>query len=335
MLQCTRCAASGAWAAQLPRPCSGPIDWPRHVRGAFPVVRRSATGANRASRAGAARRTRPARPVRLHPAARRPPPERIRAALRGAAGLADRLHRLGRRRRRAAPTAPRCSSTAATRCRPATQVDTSVFAIVHDRRDAAGPLARSRTCRRAPSSATTRGCTPSTAPSGWRAPAPMPARRWCRPSPIRSTRSGPTGRRRRSARWRCTTSASPAKYASAKLARIRAEIADAARRRAGDLRPARGGLDLQHPRRRRRAHAAAARLRHRAAARAGRRSTSTARKLSNAVRHKLEEVAEVREPADFIRDLAALGSAQAHRAARPGDRRRRAVAHRHRAPAAR
>ena len=32
-------------------------------------------------------------------------------------------------------------------------------------------------------------------------------------------------------------------------------------------------------------------------------------KLSNAVRHRLEEVTEVREPADFIRDLAALGSA--------------------------
>jgi Xaa-Pro aminopeptidase len=32
-------------------------------------------------------------------------------------------------------------------------------------------------------------------------------------------------------------------------------------------------------------------------------------KLSNAVRHRLEEVSEVREPADFIRDLAALGSA--------------------------
>ena len=33
-------------------------------------------------------------------------------------------------------------------------------------------------------------------------------------------------------------------------------------------------------------------------------------KLSNAVRHRLEEVTEVREPADFIRDLAALGEAR-------------------------
>ena len=32
-------------------------------------------------------------------------------------------------------------------------------------------------------------------------------------------------------------------------------------------------------------------------------------KLSNTVRHKIEELAEVREPADFIRDLAALGEA--------------------------
>ena len=44
-------------------------------------------------------------------------------------------------------------------------------------------------------------------------------------------------------------------------------------------------------------------------------------KLSNAVRHKLEELAAVREPADFIRDLAALGEVGKHRAARPGDRR--------------
>ncbi len=44
------------------------------------------------------------------------------------------------------------------------------------------------------------------------------------------------------------------------------------------------------------------------------------RKLSNDVRHRLEEVADVREPADFERDLAALGEQQAHRAARSGDR---------------
>ena len=37
-------------------------------------------------------------------------------------------------------------------------------------------------------------------------------------------------------------------------------------------------------------------------------------KLSNVVRHRLEESAEVREPADFIRDLAALG--EAHRTVR-------------------
>ena len=104
-----------------------------------------------------------------------------------------------------------------------------------------------------------------------------------------------------------------------------------ARRRAGDLRSARGGLDLQHPRLRRRAHAAAARLRHRAAGGHGRRSTSTARKLSNAVRHKLEEIAEVREPARL--------HPRAHRARRPRNapcgstRRPRAdalAAHRHR-----
>ena len=50
-------------------------------------------------------------------------------------------------------------------------------------------------------------------------------------------------------------------------------------------------------------------------------------KLSNAVRHKLEEATEVREPAAFIRDLEGARRRASHRAARPGDRRRRAVAH--------
>ena len=50
-------------------------------------------------------------------------------------------------------------------------------------------------------------------------------------------------------------------------------------------------------------------------------------KLANAVRHKLEEATEVREPAAFIGDLKALGARASHRAARPGDRRRCAVAH--------
>ena len=54
------------------------------------------------------------------------------------------------------------------------------------------------------------------------------------------------------------------------------------------------------------------------------------RKLSNAVRHKLEELAEVREPGGVRRDLAGARRARSDRAARSGDRRRRAVAHRSR-----
>ena len=66
---------------------------------------------------GAARRAGAARLDGLHRAARRRAPGRIRPAARPAAGLADRLHRLGRAGGRAGRRAPRCSSTAATRCR--------------------------------------------------------------------------------------------------------------------------------------------------------------------------------------------------------------------------
>ncbi len=59
------------------------------------------------------------------------------------------------------------------------------------------------------------------------------------------------------------------------------------------------------------------------------------RKLSNDVRHRLEEVADVRAPADFERDLQALGEQQAHRPARSGDRGGCAGAPDHQAAAAR
>ena len=102
---------------------------------------------------------------RLHRAARRPPPERIRAAVRGAAGLADRLHRLGRaargarRPRRAVRRRPLHAAGARPgRCRGRSRSCTSPR-----RRPSAGSK---RICRPAPSSATTPGCTPSTAPSG-------------------------------------------------------------------------------------------------------------------------------------------------------------------------
>ncbi len=78
-----------------------PIDWP-HVRSPLPVIRRRRRPRRerRAGR-GAAHRTGAARADRPDRAARRPPSERICAGLRGAARLAHRLHRLGRARDRA------------------------------------------------------------------------------------------------------------------------------------------------------------------------------------------------------------------------------------------
>ena len=56
----------------------------------------------------------------------------------------------------------------------AAQVDPAIFTVVHLTEM---PPERwlEPTCRPAPSSVTTRGCTPATAPSGWRAPAATPA----------------------------------------------------------------------------------------------------------------------------------------------------------------
>ena len=141
----------------------------------------------------------------------------------------------------------------------------------------------------------------------------MPARRSFRSSPIRSTRSGPTGRRRRSARWCCTICASPAKRPAAKLDKIRAEIAS--------LRA--DALVVSDP------HAVAWTFNIRGSdvahtplpiafaivPKQGRPTLYIdSAKFSNAVRHKLEEATEVREPAAFVGDLKALG--QAHRTVR-------------------
>ena len=129
------------------------------------------------------------------------------------------------------------------------------------------------------------------------------------PMPTRSTRSGATAPPRRSARSSLHDLRFAGEDAGAKLERIRAETRQAARRRAGGLRSARGGLDVQHPRRRRRAHAAAARLRARSARRAGRRSMSMAASSPTRCATGSRSIADVREPGDLTRDLAALGAA--------------------------
>ena len=212
---------------------------------------------------------------------------------------------------------------AATRCRPSTQVDSAVFTIVHIGETPPGALARAE-------------------PAGRRQARLRPVaahrrRRGAARARLRQRRRDADAGRAQSGRRDLDRPAGAAARAggaarSALRRRIRRLQArphprrdrKPARRRAGGLRPARGGLDLQHPRRRRRAHAAAARLRHRAAGGHARRSTSTAPSSATRCAHKLEEIAEVREPADFIRDLHGARRSAQHRAARPGDRRRRA-----------
>ena len=128
-------------------------------------------------------------------------------------------------------------------------------------------------------------------------------------SPTRSTQSGATARPRRSARSCCTTSNLPARPRADKLARIRAEIAKLEA----------DALVVSDP------HAVAWTFNIRGAdvahtplplafaivPREGRAALYIdGRKLANAVRDRLEELADVREPAAFAGDLAALGAAQ-------------------------
>ena len=119
-------------------------------------------------------------------------------------------------------------------------------------------------------------------------------------------RSGPTGRRRRSGAVTLHDFRYAGEYASSKLNRIRAEVAN--------LRA--DALVISDP------HAVAWAFNIRGADVAhtplplafaivpqeGKPALYVdSAKLSNAVRHKLEEIANVREPADFIRELTALG----------------------------
>ena len=273
----------------------------RHVRGSIPVVRRCRPSARPARRASRRLRTELARRGLdgfIVPRADRHQNEYVPAARR-AARLAHRLHRLGRRGDRARRSARRCSSTAATRCRCATRSTPRCSPIEHLVEAPPDDLARSEPARRRESSATTRGCTPSKAPSDWPRPARRRARRWSRSSanPI-------------DAIW-TDRPAPPLGAVVLHDLRFAGETRDreagahprrdrqAQGRRAGGLRPACGRLDLQHPRRRRRAHAAAARLRDRAARRAGRRSISTAASSQRRCAARSKRSPTCASPTDF------------------------------------
>ena len=98
-----------------------PIDC-RHVRSPLPVVRGSSRArGKRAARRGAAHRTRAARLDRLHRAALRPPPERIRAGVARSGSPGSPASPARPAPRSCSWSGPCCSSTAATPCRRASR----------------------------------------------------------------------------------------------------------------------------------------------------------------------------------------------------------------------
>ena len=267
-----------------------------------------------------------ARALRPHRAARRPPSERIRAALRGAARLAHRLHRLGRHHHRARRPrrAVRRWPLHAAGARPGRHGG------VHDRADRrhhAGALARAEPAGGRASSATTRGCTPPTAPSA---------------SPSACANAGatlsPAEPNPIDAIWtdRPPPPLGPVvlhdlrfagEAADSKLDKIRAEIASL---RADALVVSDPhdvawtfnirGSDVAHT---------PLPLAFAIVPKEGRAGALHRRRASSPTRcaHKLEEIAEVREPGAFIARSQGARRRATHRAARPGDRRRRAGAH--------
>ena len=187
---------------------------------------------------------------------RRSATKRVCRALRRAAGVADRLHRIGRNGHRADATRPRCSSMAATRCRRQSR---SIARPGHieplsiRRRKLAGEhltagdrlgfdpwlhtsAAAERlaaACAKAGAELVAVDCNPLDSIWTERPPPPLG------PVAVHGTQFSGEARPKSSQR-------------------IRLEIDTPRRRRAGAVGFARGGLDLQHPRRRRLAYAAAA-----------------------------------------------------------------------------
>ena len=118
------------------------------------------------------------RPRRLPGAARRPASGRVCRAGLGAAALADRLRRFGRRRADPARAGAylRRRPLHAAGAQPGRSVD------LHGRepgRDAAAGLDRARTWARARASASIPGCTPSPTPRRCARPPKRSARHWC------------------------------------------------------------------------------------------------------------------------------------------------------------
>ncbi len=148
---------------------------PRMFEAQFPIVRRSRERGESAPRVAALRAELAHRGLDgFVVPARRPLSERIRAALRRAARLAHRLHRLRRPRHRACrPRGPLrrrpLSGAGARGSRQRDFFDRASGRAIR-RRPGSKPI-----CAPARSSAIRRGCTRSTAPSGSPRPAPRPA----------------------------------------------------------------------------------------------------------------------------------------------------------------
>ena len=278
----------------------------------------------RAARQGAAHRARAARAHRLHRAARRPASERICAGLRGAARLAHRLYRLGRRRHRAdgARGAVRRRPLHAAGARPGRHRRCSRSCIWSKRRphewleknltadDRLGYDPWLHTTEGAEKLA--KACAAAGATLIAVEPNPIDAIWTDRPAPP----LGPVRAARHPLRRRGSGD-----QALPHPARDRR----AQGRRAGRLRSARvawtfniRGSDVAHT---------PLPLAFAIVPREGRPALYVdGRKLSNDVRHRLEALADVREPADFDARPRRARQGQEDRAARPGDRRRRARA---------
>ena len=220
------------------------------------TLRRARSASTQPARTGWRRRAR-----RLHRAARRRASGRVcRRPLR-AAEMADRLHRLGRRRDRAAPSRASIFVDGRYTLQVRDQVDLDVFAIesLVDNpppdwiKANLGKGARHRL--RSVAAHDRRGQGAEGGGRGGRRDAGA-----ARQQPDRRDLAGPA-RRRRWRRSKSIRSNFAGELAKDKLARLAGAIAKARRDACRADRPVLDRLGLQHPRRRRAAHAAGARLR--------------------------------------------------------------------------
>ena len=235
-----------------------------------------------------------------------PPSEERLAWLTGFTGSAGDRHR-------ARPTRPRCSSTAATRCRPRTQIDSSVFAIVRigettpekwieQNLPAGAKLGYDPWLHTAEAAERlARACATAGGELVPAEPNPIDAIWHDRPAPPLGAGGAARSEIRRRSRRRTSSTKSAPRSAS-----LRADALVVSDPHAVAWTFNIRGADVAHT---------PLPIAFAIVPQEGRPALYIdGAKLSNAVRHKLEETAEVREPDAFIGDLKALGAA--HRTVR-------------------